>query len=191
MMRWFDKVLVCLEDAHPGSAHARIRAFEIVLVMLSITEIWEEELELSKLGGVFSWPLPVCVTLCGGAALLPAWRRLGFFLLATGMAVAAWAAFPATGNHVYLECFLCSICALLDPVRTAEQRLLTRSVRWIGCVIMFFAGIQKLVHGYYTNGLMLSYVFQEPRFGRILELLLPATEAQRLRSYSGLDGSGT
>jgi len=169
---------------------ARSRAFEIVLVVLSITEVWEYELEGLKLGGVFSWPLPVFVTLCGGAACLPAWRRLGFFSLAMGMAVAVWNAFPATGNHVYLECFLCLICALLDPVRSAEQQLLTRSVRWIGCVIMFFAGVQKLVHGYYTNGLMPSYLFQEPRFGRIFGWLLPASEAQRLHSYNGLDGSG-
>jgi hypothetical protein len=103
---------------------------------------------------------------------------------------AIWNEFPSTGNHVYLECFLCAICALLEPSQPEDQRLLTRSVRWVTGVIVFFAGIQKLVHGYYTNALMPAFLVQEPRFGRIFELLLPVSEAQRIHSYNGLDGAG-
>lgn len=189
-MRWFDQLLAFLDDADPGSAPARIRAFEIILVVLSVTELWVHGLKVQPLGGSFSWPLPVFVMLCGAAACMPAWRRLGFLLLALGMVVAIWNAFPMTGNHLYLECFLCAISALLDPSQNEEQRLLTRSVRWVTCVILFFAGIQKLVHGYYTNGLMPAFLLQEPRFERIFALLLPASEAQRIRTYNGLDGAG-
>jgi len=37
---------------------------------------------------------------------------------------------------------------------------------------------------------MPAFLLQEPRFERIFSLLLPASEAQRIRSYNGLDGAG-
>jgi hypothetical protein len=189
-MRWLDRLLAVLDDGNTRSVPMKLRAFEIILVVLSVTELWGRALELLHFGGVARWPLPIFVTICGAAACIPAWRRLGFFLLGLGMAVAVWDAFPSTGNHVYLECFLCGLCALLDPAQKEEQRLLMQSLRWITCVIMFFAGIQKLIHGYYTSGLMPAFLLQEPRFERIFGLLLPASEAQRIHAYSGLDGAG-
>lgn len=189
-MRWFDQLLAFLDDAHPRSTPAKIRAFELSLVVLCSTEIWARGLEVHQLGVPYRWYLPIIVTLSGAIACVPAWRRRGFALLGLAMIVVIWEAFPTTGNHVYLECFLCWICALLDPSRKEEQRLMVRSLRWITCVILFFAGIQKLVHGYYTNGLMPAFLLQEPRFERIFALLLPASEAQRILSYSGLDGTG-
>jgi hypothetical protein len=130
------------------------------------------------------------VTLSGTAACLPAWRRLGFLLLALGMAVASWNLFPATGNHVYLLGFLCAICALLDPSQREEQRLSTASMRWVACAVLFYAGVQKLIQGYYTNGSMPAFLLHEHRFDRVFALLLPASEVQRIQAYTGLDGSG-
>ena len=189
-MRWFDQLLAFLDDANPRSTPAKMRAFEISLVVLCSTEIWARGLEVHERGMPYSWSIPIVVTLGGAAACVPAWRQRGFLLLALAMVVAVWDAFPTTGNHVYLECFLCGLCALLDPSKKEEQRLLTRSLRWVTCVIMLFAGIQKLVHGYYTNGLMPAFLLQERRFERVFELLLPASEAQRIHSYDGLDGAG-
>jgi hypothetical protein len=189
-MRCFDGVLAFLDDADPGCAPARIRAFENILVVVSVTDLWEHGLKVQRFGGSFPWPLAVLGTLCGAAACMPAWRRLGFLLLAVGMGVLIWMAFPATGNHVYLECFLCAICALLDPSQNEEERLLTQAVRWVSCVILFFAGLQKLIHGYYTNGLMPAYLLKEPRFEPIFGPLVPASELQRILSYKGIDGAG-
>jgi hypothetical protein len=189
-MRWFDQVLAFLDDADPGSAPARMRAFEIVLAVICVTELWVHAFEVRQLGGPFLWSLPVLTTLCGVVACVPAWRQLGLLLLALTTGVAVWDEFPATGNHVYLACFLCALCAFLDPAQKEERRLLTLSLRWVTCVILFFAGIQKLVHGYYTTGLMPAFLLQEHRFDQIFALLLPASEAQRLRAYTGLDGSG-
>jgi hypothetical protein len=187
---WLDRVLAFLDDTNAHSTPAQMRAFEIILVVLSVTELWSRALELQRLEGAFPWIMALLVTGAGAVACSPQRRRGGFLLLAVGIGISVWDAFPSTGNHVYLECFLCSLCALLDPADKEEQRLLKQSLRWISCVIMFFAGIQKLVHGYYTTGLMPAFLLQEPRFERIFGLLLPASEAQRIHTYNGLDGSG-
>src|SRR5262249_3771633 len=77
------QLLAFLDDADTGSTPARIRAFELTLVVLSVTELWVHALTAAQqIGGSLSWPLPVLVTLCGAAACVPAWRRLGFLLLA-------------------------------------------------------------------------------------------------------------
>src|SRR6185369_9902919 len=163
-MGWFDRFLAFLDDPAPGSAAARTRAFELTLVVLSITDVWEHGFKVQRLAGSFFWSLPVFVTLCGVVACTAKGRRLGFLGLSLGVGVLVWLAFPATGNHVYLESFLCAVCALIDPSQKEERRLLTGAVRWVGCVILFYAGIQKLVHGYYANGLLPAFLLMEPRF---------------------------
>lgn len=189
-MRWFDRALGFLDDDDPGNARPRLRAFEITLVILSVTEFWARGLEIQAFEHAFPWPLPVVGTLSGMLACTVAWRRVGMLLLALSTAAAVWEAFPIAGNHRYLMVFLCALFALLDVSQRDEQVLLLRSLRWVTCVIVFFAGIQKLVHGYYTNGLMLAYLLVEPRFEQVFGMLLPVGEAQRLHSYNGLDGAG-
>lgn len=189
-MSWFDRIFAVLDDGNPPATPRRFRTFEVVLVLLCLTELWGRHFELEKLGVTHYLYLCVYVTMAGVAACTPASRGVGFALLAVGMGIAVWEAFPSTGNHVYLECFLCALCALLDPAHKDEQRLLVRSLRWITCVILFFAGIQKLVHGYYITGLMPAFLLQEGRFNPVFALLLPASEVQRIIGYHGYDGSG-
>lgn len=189
-MSWFDRILAVLDDGTSPATARRFRTFELVLVLLCLTELWGRHFELEKIGVSHYVYLCVYVTLAGVAACTPAGRGVGFALLAVGMGIAAWEAFPSTGNHVYLECFLCALCALLDSARKGEQRLLLRSLRWITCVVLFFAGVQKLVHGYYITGLMPAFLLQEGRFNPVFALLLPASEVQRIVGYHGYDGSG-
>lgn len=188
-MDWFDRFLRRLEDdqAPPPSM---IRAFEIVLAALCATELWIDGGLQAWNTGSWLWLLPALSLFFAAAACTTAWRRTGFALLTASMAGAVWINFPTTGNHVYLGCFLCSLCAFLDPRQEEERRLLVRSLRWIGCVILFYAGVQKLIHGYYTNGLMPAFLLHEHRFEQVFGLLLPASEAQRIGAYDGLDGSG-
>jgi hypothetical protein len=189
-MSYLDRFLGHLDDAEATGTAAKIRAFEIVLVIVAVTDLWEHGLKVRQLGGTFPWPLAVVGTLSGAAALVPASRRLGFLLLSLSIGVLVRTAFPATGNHVYLESFLCAICALLDSSRSEERVLLTRAVRWVTCVIFFYAGLQKLTHGYYTNALMPAYLLKEPRFEWIFGALVPASEVERIRSYTAIAGAG-
>ncbi len=189
-MNWLDQHLAFLDDVDASAWTSRIRAFEVVLVLVSAGECWSIAFQTWPATQTFRIIGLVLSTLCGLVALSSRFRRQGFVALALTIAFTAWNSFPLTPNHGYLEIFLCGLCALLDPTEQEEQRLLIRGIRWVTCVIMFFAGIQKLVHGYYTSGLMPAFLLMEPRFRAIFGLFLPRDELQRILSYSGMDGSG-
>jgi hypothetical protein len=66
------------------------------------------------------------------------------------------------------------LAAFLDPRRSEEQRLYLRSVRWLVCVTLFYSGVQKAVHGYYSRGQFLLYSLgATPWFATVFELLIP------------------
>ena len=50
--------------------------------------------------------------------------------------------------------------------------------------VLFWAGLQKVLHGYYFGGEFLSYaISQEARFAQLFGVLLPSDELIRLQSY--------
>jgi hypothetical protein len=56
--------------------------------------------------------------------------------------------------------------------------------------VLFYSGVQKLVHGYYFQGLYLAYAMVEAHFRPIVSLLMPAAEAARLSALPPVVGSG-
>jgi hypothetical protein len=180
-----------LDAEAPAQRAAKIRAFEVVFVMILVAELWARAIpRWEALAGAYAANLALA-TLLGPLALLWPTRRAAFAGLAAGHAVIVWREFPAAGNHAYLELMLCALAAFLDPRRADEQPLYLRSVRWLVCVILFFGGLQKAVHGYYSHGQFLLYSLgATPRFATVFRFLIPQGEFARLAAYKGQVGDG-
>lgn len=114
----------------------------------------------------------------------PRWSRAAFcFALAISISQ-IFNQFPFAANHQYLELGILAFGALFDSRIDGEDQLLLQSCRWLVAAVLFWAGLQKILHGYYFGAEFLSFaISQEPRFAQIFGLLLPTDELIRLQSY--------
>ena len=88
---------------------------------------------------------------------------------------------PNSANHVFLE-FLClALIGLVDASRGHERELAIKAGRWIVIIVLFYSGLQKLVHGYYFDGPFLAFATAtDDRFAFLFRHFLPAAEFDRL-----------
>jgi len=186
---WVDRALTFLDGDEPGAQPAKVQAFETIFVLIVGTEYWLRAIpKWSGLSTAYSLSLASATLWCL-LALVTRWR-IAFVGLGLTQAVVIWQEFPAAGNHAYLELILCCLCAALSPRNEEERTLLLRSVRWIVCVVFFYGGLQKLVHGYYARGQYLAFSMWIGSFRDVVSYLLPAEEFARLAAYKGEVGDG-
>jgi hypothetical protein len=169
-----------LGDDEASVRRAKLLVFEAVLVLVVCTEQWCHTLLGVHGTAPSTGQLALGTTLCGLATFHPRLRRSGFAGLVVVHVLVVWRFFPATGNHRYLELILCALAALLDPRAEADRVPYLASLRWLVVVVLFYSGVQKLVHGYYFQGLYLAYALVEEHFRPIVSWLLPAAETARL-----------
>jgi hypothetical protein len=124
--------------------------------------------------------IAVVLTLAAAASLS---RRLGRPAVFAG----AWAVFVEVAvthgpaNHVYLELVLLGLYALLDPERDGEASLLACALRWVVALLLFWAGLQKVLYGTYFHADFLCWMIaQRPAFAEALAFVVPADELARL-----------
>ena len=187
---WVDRFLAALDGDDPATAPSKVRAFQGIFVLILCVEYWARATPTTNDLGVSSWVVLPLVSALGVVTLSPRWGRLGFVGLAAAQCVRLWNDFPGAGNHSYLELFLCLLCAFIDVRERDERTLFLRSVRWMTCVVFFYAGLQKLVHGYYFRGELLAYSLGIEAFKPVLRLLLPQADFVRLSQYHGKAGDG-
>lgn len=186
MERW----LGWLGGGDDGVRHAQVLAFERIAVLLIGVEYWCR--------GLARWQdlSPAYVAALGGATLLcllafvPALRRGAFLGLAATHAFTVWNEFPAAGNHAYLEVMVCLLAASLDPRRASDRVLYVAATRWMAVVILFWSGVQKLVHGYYFRAEYFAFSLWIESFRSVFRVLLPAAEYARLTAFTGAPGDG-
>jgi uncharacterized membrane protein YhaH (DUF805 family) len=122
------------------------------------------------------------LALCGGWRVR--WSRAAFAFALGVSIIRAINEFPISANHHYLELGVLALGALFDDRKPGEGELLLQSCRWLVVAVLFWAGLQKVLHGYYFGGEFLSYaISQEARFAQIFGVLLPSDELIRLQSY--------
>ncbi len=175
------------DDGHVASS---LPAFQKILAMVIAAEYWTKGLRDRPLMSVVDWLQVAAVSSLVLLVLLGRQRRAAFAGLAVLQVWWIAAYFPLTGNHRYLECFLCGLCATLALDRDDERLWLLRSVRWVTVVVLFFSGLQKLLHGYWFRGQFLAWSIWRDNFRVALEPLLPAGEASRLLELGSAAGSG-
>jgi hypothetical protein len=179
-----------LGDDEPSVRRAKLLVFETVLVLVVCAEQWCHTLAGVRGAAPSTGQLAFATTLCGLATFHPRLRRGGFAGLVLVHVVVVWRFFPATGNHRYLELTLCSLALLLDPRAEADRAAYLASLRWLVVLVLFYSGLQKLLHGYYFQGLYLAYATVEEHFRPIVSWLVPAAEAARLQGLPPAVGSG-
>jgi hypothetical protein len=187
---WADRALAFLDGDDPATELSKVRAFEWIFVLIVCTEYWARATPKGNDLGLNYWVTLSLVSLLGGATLSARWRRLAFSGLAMTQTVRIWNDFPGVGNHSYLELILCVLCASLDVRKWEERRLFLRAVRWMTCVVFFYAGLQKLVHGYYFRGQLLAYSIGIEAFKPVLQLLLRHDDFVRLSRFHLQAGDG-
>jgi hypothetical protein len=178
-----------------GDDDARVRrtkllVFETILVLVVCTEQWCHTLVGVRGTAPTTGQLALVTTVCGLATFHPRLRRSGFVGLVLVHLLVAWRFFPATGNHRYLELILCTLAVLVDPRAEADRVPYLASLRWLVVLVLFYSGVQKLVHGYYFRGLYLAYAMVEAHFRPIVSWMMPAAEAARLSALQPAVGSG-
>jgi hypothetical protein len=187
---WSDRALAFLDGDDPGTQLSKVRAFEWIFVLIVCTEyLARAALKSNDLGLNYWVSLPLICALAV-VALSARWGRLAFVGLAIAQTVRICNEFPAAGNHSYLELLLCLLCASLNVRDREERKLFLRAVRWMTCVVFFYAGVQKLVHGYYFRGQLLLYSIGIEAFRPVLHLLLPHDDFVRLSQYHLQAGDG-
>jgi hypothetical protein len=179
-----------LGDDDPSVRRVKLRVFETVLVLVVCAEQWCHTLAGVRGTAPSTGQLALATTLCGLATFHPRLRRGGFAGLVAVHVLVVWRFFPATGNHRYLELILCSLALLLDPRAEADRVPYLASLRWLVVVVLFYSGLQKLLHGYYFQGLYLAYATVEEHFRPIVSWMVPAAEAARLYALQPTVGSG-
>jgi len=187
---WVDRALAYLDGDDAATELSKVRSFQRILMLIVCVEFFAKAAHDSNDLQLNYWIGLPLITVLGVATLSARWRRAAFAGLAIAQSVRIWNGFPSTGNHSYLELLLCSLSAFLDIDRREERTLFLRSVRWMTCVVFFYAGLQKLVHGYYFRGEVLAYSIGLETFRPVLQLLLGPDDLVRLSHYQLKVGEG-
>lgn len=138
--------------------------------------------------------LAVCFTLT--ACLAAGWLSWQGTRAAVGLALAVALvdgalAFPSNANHQILMWLGLVFVAVADEGRSGDREAAVQGLRWLVVLAFFWAGVQKVIYGYYLGGEFLAFrVSFDPDFASIFRVLLPDSEATRLLSMAPGPGAG-
>jgi hypothetical protein len=125
------------------------------------------------------------------AGLTRRWARPACGTLLALMAADHASAFPLNANHQYLGMIVLGLCCMLDPDQADEGRLLLQALRWLPVLGLLWAGLQKVLWGYYFDGTFLAYAISyNDSFAALFRWVLPVAEIDRLRALEFVVGAG-
>lgn len=185
------RIAALVDGDEAGVRARRLRAFEQAFVLIVVAEYWLRALPKWGLLGRH-YDVLLAVATAAGAAILAVsrLRRAGFALLAASHLVLLWSEFPSSGNHAYLELYVCLLVVLLRHDDPDEQLLELRALRWLAVIVLFWSGVQKLAHGYWVNGEYLVFSLGSETYRALLGWTLPADELARVARLPGQVGDG-
>jgi len=173
-----------------GPDRSKSRSFQIIVTLVLCGEYWTQSLRGWSLLGVGDFLALAIVTSACPAVITDRGRRIAFAALVGLQIWYIWANFPHTGNHRYLELFFVGLFAVLDDRRADERRLLLQSLRFAVVVVLFYSGLQKLIHGYWFHGQFLAWSMWRESFDVALAPLFSPAELERLSGLEGVAGDG-
>jgi hypothetical protein len=179
-----------VDDAE--AARSKVAVFRCFLLALVAVELWDRSVRFSG-DGADTLHLLLATLVSAGAVAVWVRRshRIAVAVVAVALAIDFVWLFPASANHQYLQLLCLGLLLLLRDEVDDEVRFLALALRWLLLIGVFYAGLQKLVWGYYFEGEMLAFTLpQNPRFGLILQFLMPAEEFERLSKIVIQEGAG-
>jgi hypothetical protein len=170
----------------------RFRALRVGFLVAIATEQWHLlPAHTDPDAYLFHAALALVTTLAAPFGWVERWARVALALSTGVIGIDLVLAFPTHANHHYLI-FLCAgILAATRSDSIEEKRLALGGLRWLLIIGVFWAGLQKLLYGYYFGGELLAYMAAEKSHAAdLFALLLPADELARLTSLEAAPGAG-
>jgi hypothetical protein len=175
-----------------AGAAPRLGAFRRFLMLSVTVELWEL---LPFWAGRPLYGLHVGIALAASVACIAGlthrWARPASVALLALMAADHASAFPLNANHQYLGMIVLGSLCLLDLDDDAERQLLLLSLRMLPVIGLLWAGLQKVLWGYYFGGEFLAYAISyNEGFAALFGWTLPAEETARLQALEFGAGAG-
>lgn len=176
-----DRILAFTDEADSALAAEKIRAFQIFLLMHVTARLWIWALRPRDISALPQTLAAVLITGCFVLGFSRRWARTATIVAAATLFVKIVATFPHTSNHAFLEWLCMTLLALLDPRSPANATLVLQTYRWILVIVLFWSGVQKLLHGTYFDARFFGVaIAQAPNFADIFRPLLAPEELDRL-----------
>lgn len=188
--RAFEFLVSRLSDSSAETARSKLGTFQLLFVLAVTAEAWSKLLALDP-------PDPRTRFVAGTSlALLIAFglsrlRRavLGGFLLLVGVQISR--NFPLTGNHIFLVAFVLLLLTVFDREVDEECRCCLVTLKLLFAIVIFQAGMQKLLHGYYFQGQLLAFFATHyASFNHFFAVVLPESDLAALAGFANRVGDG-
>ena len=177
-------------------ARSKLRSLRRLLLLTMACEAWFvlSYVPYSRAPGGYGL-LAAGITMC---ALL-GWRDRFALPALAGAAllefVLVGSAFPDNANHQFLALVLGLLLLLVrrdgDDFEPTDARTCLQATRWVILIGLAWAGVMKLVYGYWLGAEFLSFrVALDPDFAWIFSPLVPESEWQRLVGLENALGAG-
>lgn len=167
----------------PAMATARLSAVRRILLLGLLVENLDAIARRSEMPGPATLFFAVSIGVCAVAAWREGWGRLACALACPVVAAQLAWGFPVHANHHILTFICLAILAGLDGPSEEEPVLTVQTLRWIIPIGFFWAGLQKVLYGYYFGGELLAYgIAETDRFASLFQWILSDEEFARLRS---------
>lgn len=171
----------------PGPALAsNLRAFRFLLLLHVAVQSWgyvvvpirAAHLAFPPVGAVIVASL---LTLCAFSSLTRFGRFAPILALPPLLIRLSWSGLWIP-NHTFLVFFCVLLTAVLDPDRDDESVLLLQSLRWLTAMVLFYTGLQKVMHGLWFRGEFLTWMVGRgnDNWRWVFGWLVPEEEVQRL-----------
>ena len=186
----FEVILERVRDAEPSYEDRKFVAFRRVILVIAASESWLV-LTRAPYQSNFFLALSIVITACFLAGFFARFARIATALVGLCMAIQIVATFPENANHQFLV-VLSSLLLTLPRTNDLSERLdALDGLRWILLLGFFWAGVQKILYGYYFGGEFLAHrMATDPDFLLVFQFFVPAAEVERLLSLGLQYGAG-
>lgn len=124
--------------------------------------------------------LAVALWISGIGAVFHRAARVASFLLCS---FASALLFPTIPNHGYVLCVALLIGAIFDTEISTERVNMADGFRYLGAIVLFWSGVQKLLGGTWTNGQLLAHeIGHSPRFWQAFGWMTDRAERHAYRT---------
>jgi hypothetical protein len=187
-----DRLLAATGEDAPAVAQSKLQAFRRFLLLVVAAESWHAlHYPAYREDVLFHQALAAALTLCALLGWIPRLERVATALAAAAMAADLASVFPENANHQYVGLLAMGLVTLARSRVPAEEQLVLQGLRWLVPIGFFWAGAQKLFHGYWFAGEFLAVrVATDSSFAMVLAPFLSAEELSRLLALQPGRGVG-
>lgn len=178
-----DRLIAIASDEPTSDPLPRLRAFELILLVHLLATVATGAFPRTHVEPGLQMFLAAVLGGCLALWFTPRFARLAIAGVFCAMLGLQYLAFPQTGNHSFLELWLLLLLVLVGRSTRDEGGVLLATLRGIVAIMLFYTGLQKLLHGTYVDAQFLSaQIMLKPQFAEVFGWIVPAEEITRLQT---------